>query len=59
MERVWRHLTVLHRMGQFHGIDNIVTHRQAQSLAVRCPACPEVGFNVAKETIDNANENEM
>ena len=45
-------------MGQFHSIDNILTHRQAQFLAVHCPACPEVGFNVAKEKIDTAKENE-
>jgi hypothetical protein len=49
---------MLRRAGQFHGIDKILTHRQAQSLAVRCPACPEVGFNVGKEVIDEAKEEE-
>jgi len=49
---------MLRRMGQFHGIDNILSHRRGESLAVRCPACPEVGFNVSKEDINNANEEE-
>lgn len=50
---------MLRRAGQFHGINKILTHRQTQSLAVRCPACPEVGFNMSKEVIDQAKEEEM
>jgi hypothetical protein len=49
---------MLHQTGQFHGINMILTHQQKQSLAVHCPACPEVGFNVNKDVMDNARESE-
>jgi hypothetical protein len=50
--RVWRYMTSVRRAGQAHNIDSILTHRQPGSLAVRCPACLEVGFNVTKEFLD-------
>ncbi|KAJ7912440.1 hypothetical protein B0H13DRAFT_1613667 [Mycena leptocephala] len=56
--RIWRHLTMRRRSGQAQNIDEVITNRRANSLAVRCPACPEVGFNVDKETIDAAPENQ-
>jgi len=46
---VWRYLTSVRRAGQAHNIDSILTHRRPGSLAVRCPACPELGFNVSAE----------
>ncbi|KAJ7602837.1 hypothetical protein DFH06DRAFT_986580 [Mycena polygramma] len=55
--RVWRHLAMRRRSGQALGIDQVITNRRPNSLAVRCPACPEVGFNVDKATIDAAPEN--
>ncbi|KAJ7645719.1 hypothetical protein B0H17DRAFT_959474 [Mycena rosella] len=33
-------------------IDAVITNRRPGSLAVRCPACPEVGFNIDKATLD-------
>ncbi|KAJ6543417.1 hypothetical protein DFH09DRAFT_1367992 [Mycena vulgaris] len=40
------------------GIDEVIITRRIGSLAVRCPACPEIGFNVAKATVDAAAESE-
>ncbi|KAJ6631636.1 hypothetical protein B0H10DRAFT_1938469 [Mycena sp. CBHHK59/15] len=56
--RIWRSLALEHRTGQAHGIDELVPHRRPGSLTVRCPACPEPGFNISKETIRNALESE-
>ncbi|KAJ7235748.1 hypothetical protein B0H12DRAFT_1076022 [Mycena haematopus] len=56
--RIWRFLALERRTGQAHGIDKFVPHRRPGSLTVRCPACPEVGFNVDEETINNADESE-
>ncbi|KAJ7753086.1 hypothetical protein DFH07DRAFT_744589 [Mycena maculata] len=44
--RVWRHLAMRRRSGQAQGIDSVITNRRENSLAVRCPSCPEVGFNL-------------
>ncbi|KAJ7724933.1 hypothetical protein DFH07DRAFT_971050 [Mycena maculata] len=52
--RVWRHLVMRRRSGQAQGIDSVITNRRENSLAVRCPSCPEVGFNVDKATIEAA-----
>lgn len=49
--RVWRHLAEKRRSGQEHGIDREVPHRRPNSLAIRCPACPEINFNVDLEEI--------
>ncbi|KAJ3565721.1 hypothetical protein NP233_g7455 [Leucocoprinus birnbaumii] len=43
--RVWRHLEECRKAGLVHNIQVEVPLRQAYSLAVRCPACPEPGFN--------------
>jgi hypothetical protein len=56
--RVWAHLAVRRRSGQDHGIDEELPGRRPSSLAVRCAACPEIGINVDKETIDAASEDE-
>jgi len=56
--RLWQHLALERRSGQAFGIDGFLKHRRANSLALRCPACPEVGFNVNKSTIDMADESE-
>lgn len=56
--RVWIHLSGLRRRGQAHDIDNIVTARRKNSLAIPCPACPEVHVNVDLETIEKAKEDE-
>lgn len=50
--RVWRYLTSVRQSGQAHNIDSILTHRNPGSLAVCCPACPEIGFNVSQEFLD-------
>lgn len=56
--RVWSHLAMVRRSGQAHGIDTIITTRRPLSLAIRCPACPEVGINVDLETMEMASEDE-
>lgn len=56
--RVWRHLAERGRSGQEHGIDSEVPYRRCNSLAVRCPACPEVGFNIEPEELAAAEETE-
>ncbi|KAF8131713.1 hypothetical protein K438DRAFT_1739696 [Mycena galopus ATCC 62051] len=40
------------------GINKIVPHRHPASLALQCPACPEVGFNMSHEEMANAAEEE-
>ncbi|KAJ6624354.1 hypothetical protein B0H10DRAFT_1784804, partial [Mycena sp. CBHHK59/15] len=44
----WRSLALECRTGQAHGIDELVPHRQPGSLTMRCPACPEPGFNISE-----------
>lgn len=56
--RVYSHLAAVRRSGQAHNIDSVLTHRRPHSLAVRCPACPEIGVNIDKETIEFATEDE-
>ena len=56
--RVWIHLALVRRRGQAHDIDKIMPERRANSLAVRCPACPEIGVNVDERVVKNATENE-
>ncbi|KAJ7503595.1 hypothetical protein B0H11DRAFT_1710585 [Mycena galericulata] len=56
--RIWRFLALQRRTGQAHGIDKLVPHRRPGSLTLRCPACPEVGFNISAETIKAALESE-
>ena len=56
---VWAHLAVWWRSGQDHGIDEELPGRRPFSLAVRCPACPEIGVNVDQETIDAVREDEV
>ena len=56
--RVWAHLAIRRRAGQDHGIDSELPGRRPHSLVVRCPACPEIGINIDKDTIEIASENE-
>ncbi|TFK58036.1 hypothetical protein BDN72DRAFT_782600, partial [Pluteus cervinus] len=48
--RLWRTLTSTRRSGQAHHISPFLPSRLPNSLAVRCAACPEIDFNVAKST---------
>ncbi len=54
--RIWRHLAERRWSGQEHNIDNKVPNRRPDSLAVHCPACPEVGFNTTPEQLASASE---
>ncbi|KAJ7791866.1 hypothetical protein B0H13DRAFT_1675855 [Mycena leptocephala] len=54
--RIWRYLALQRRTGQAHGIDHLMPHRRPGSLTVRCPACPEVGFNISPETMKAATD---
>ncbi|KAJ7466564.1 hypothetical protein B0H11DRAFT_1733162 [Mycena galericulata] len=56
--RIWRYLALQRRTGQAHGIDQYVPDRQPGSLTVRCPACPEVGYNITEESMKAAEEGE-
>ncbi|CAK5277856.1 unnamed protein product, partial [Mycena citricolor] len=56
--RIWRFLALKRRTGQVHGFDKYVTNRRKESLAVRCPACPEVGFNMTHEAMVAASPSE-
>ncbi|TFK60153.1 hypothetical protein BDN72DRAFT_779774 [Pluteus cervinus] len=56
--RLWRTLTLTRRSGQTHHIDAYFPNRLPKSLAVRCAACPEIGFNVDKVVVDAAAETE-
>ncbi|KAF7293652.1 hypothetical protein MIND_01145100 [Mycena indigotica] len=56
--RLWRYLSLERRTGQAHTFDQHVPHRRPHSLALRCPACPEIGFNITAETMDSALETE-
>jgi len=56
--RVWVHLAAVRRSGQAHDIDTVITHLRSGSLAIRCPACPQIGINVTKETIELATDDE-
>lgn len=49
--RLWRYLALARWSGQAHAIDNILKHRRKGSLAVWCPACPEIGFNVNEDVV--------
>ncbi|KXN84844.1 Transcription elongation factor SPT5 [Leucoagaricus sp. SymC.cos] len=52
--RVWRYLALHRWSGQDHNIDAILRLRWPGCLAVRCPACPEIGFNVDEDVLNNA-----
>ncbi|TFK63368.1 hypothetical protein BDN72DRAFT_902463 [Pluteus cervinus] len=56
--RIYRHLAARRRSGQVHGIDELLPHRRANSLAIYCVACPEPFFNVAPEVLMKASEDE-
>ncbi|KAJ3574058.1 hypothetical protein NP233_g2032 [Leucocoprinus birnbaumii] len=47
----WRALALLRRAGQAHNIDLILKHRRLGSVAVWCPACPEIGFNIDESVV--------
>lgn len=56
--RVWIHLSGLRRRGQAFNIDDLLKGRREHSLAIPCPACPEVHVNVDLEMIEQAKEDE-
>ena len=56
--RVYTHLAAVRRSGQAHNADSVLTHRRPHSIAIRCPACPEIGVNIDKETIEFATEDD-
>jgi len=56
--RVWNHMAQLRRSGQCHSFDDALPHRRKSSVTVRCPACPEVHFNVDQKTVELAFEDE-
>ena len=43
--REWRHLKSLKRAGRGHELSGVKGTR-AGELAVKCPACPQPGFNL-------------
>ncbi|KAF8687043.1 hypothetical protein AX14_003749, partial [Amanita brunnescens Koide BX004] len=47
------------RAARAHGIDRLLSHHHSNSLAVRCPACPEPGFNVENAEIQAAAKDEI
>ncbi|KAJ7710854.1 hypothetical protein B0H17DRAFT_914216 [Mycena rosella] len=46
--RMWGVLTMKKRLGQVHGIDNVLLHRPKGNLVLYCPSCQEPGFNSDK-----------
>ncbi|KAJ7697398.1 hypothetical protein B0H17DRAFT_1130376 [Mycena rosella] len=46
--RMWGYLTTRKRLGQEHGVDQVLTHRPEGNLVLYCPSCPEPGFNTDK-----------
>ncbi|KAF8873364.1 hypothetical protein CPB84DRAFT_1895273, partial [Gymnopilus junonius] len=44
--QVWMVLTAKKRLGQAHGIDEVLPHRPSGSLVVSCPACPDPHMNM-------------
>ncbi|KAF5344859.1 hypothetical protein D9756_011191 [Leucocoprinus leucothites] len=57
--RLWRHLSLRRWAGLEHDIDQVLAHRRKNSLAVYCPACPEIGLNVDENVVRLAYETEM
>ncbi|KAJ3571473.1 hypothetical protein NP233_g3732 [Leucocoprinus birnbaumii] len=53
--RFWRILALLHRLGVEHDIQIILDHCRPGSIAVWCPACPEIGFNVDPQVLELAD----
>ncbi|TFK58222.1 hypothetical protein BDN72DRAFT_782377, partial [Pluteus cervinus] len=56
--QLWQTLSLARRAGQAHGIDAQFPNRIPKSLAVRCFACPDIGFNIEKRVVDAASEAE-
>ncbi|KAK0470868.1 hypothetical protein IW261DRAFT_1572702 [Armillaria novae-zelandiae] len=46
--RVWNLIKTNSRLGQNHGIDNVLTRWPPGNLVVWCTVCPEPGFNMEK-----------
>ncbi|KAJ3561045.1 hypothetical protein NP233_g10438 [Leucocoprinus birnbaumii] len=51
--RFWRVLALLRHAGVEHKIELILDHRRSGSIAVWCPACPEIGFNLDPEVLSH------
>ncbi|KAJ6573571.1 hypothetical protein DFH09DRAFT_1277149 [Mycena vulgaris] len=54
--RIWRYLALERRLGQAFQIDKHTPNRTKGSLTVRCPSCPEVGYNIDEDTLNQASE---
>lgn len=44
--RVWRALQIRKRAGEFHGMQALTGDASDFFLALKCPACPQPGFNM-------------
>ncbi|KAJ7673933.1 hypothetical protein DFH06DRAFT_1319055 [Mycena polygramma] len=56
--RLWRDFALERRTGNAHNISPLVPNRRAGSRTVRCPCCPEVGFNMTAEQMDATPDSE-
>ncbi|KAL6298965.1 hypothetical protein BKA93DRAFT_830299 [Sparassis latifolia] len=50
ISRIWRHLTMMKRAGNFHGL--VLPNRDPQSLTVPCFTCPWPGMNMPRDWKD-------
>ncbi|KAF6750008.1 hypothetical protein DFP72DRAFT_851984 [Ephemerocybe angulata] len=58
VSRVWRYLSSQRQSGQSHEIDRLLKEGRFKTIIVRCPACPDIGFNIEKAEIELAGEDE-
>ncbi|KAJ3555595.1 hypothetical protein NP233_g12170 [Leucocoprinus birnbaumii] len=56
---LWRHLVLLWQSGYIHRIDRVLTDRRPLCLALRCFACPEVGFNLDEWVLELARSDKI
>ncbi|KAK6974846.1 CxC2 domain-containing protein [Favolaschia claudopus] len=50
--RWWGLLKTQKRMGQAHGIDDLLIYRPKGNTVLYCPSCPEPGFNMDKSLLN-------
>ncbi|KAK0217813.1 hypothetical protein IW262DRAFT_1463135 [Armillaria fumosa] len=55
---IHHHLQAICWSGQAHHIDDFITHRRKNCIAVHCPACPDPGWNIDFDVLNNAPESE-
>lgn len=44
--RVWRALQINKRSGKYHGMQLLMKDASESFLCLKCPACPQPGFNM-------------